>query len=123
MLFSRTAENLVAALRGLPENHSRAKIRKEQPIGSVLEGLVERYKVNQPSIEEILMDNWKVIIGPHYAHRCAPQKILHNGATLVIATANPTLRSELSMRKGEILKQIQSIPGCQSIRELFLKQG
>jgi predicted nucleic acid-binding Zn ribbon protein len=122
MMFPRHIENLIADLRNLPHNHSKARLRKERPLSALIDLLTEKHAIEQPSCEKIIMKHWRDIVGSAMAHRCKPQKILH-GNMLVIVTANPTLRNELALRKHEILSKIRTLPSCQGIQELFFKHG
>ena len=122
MMFSRHIENLIADLRNLPHNRNRSRIRDEKPLGDLMDLLTEKHNIEQPSCEKIIMKHWRDIVGSEMAHRCKPQTILH-GNMLVIVTANPTLRNELSMRKHGMLKKIRALPTCQNIQEIFFKHG
>lgn len=122
MIFSRHIENLIADLRNLPHNHSRAKIREERSAGELMDLLIKKHNIQQPSCEKVIMQHWREIVGSEMAHRCKPQKILH-GNMLVIVTANATLRNELAMRKHDMLQKIRTLPTCENIQEVFFKHG
>ena len=139
MPFSREIDNLVADFRGgmphrptkttyIPEyanlNWERRGIREHSAKG--LEGLLgkiqETYCLQENRIEEIIMRNWKHILGSARAHRCSPERVV-NEDTLVVFVGNPTLRNELIFDKRSILKRIQAIPECKGIKALQFRQG
>ena len=55
--------------------------------------LRERYKLEQPSPERSLVENWETIFGK-LAGRCNPLRI-KDGTVLIISVTNQTLRAEL----------------------------
>ncbi len=121
MRFSKSVEDLVADFRGLPRTVTASSLRDPVPLDSVLTVLQERYKLEQPSPERSLVDNWETLFGPGLGARCHPVRIKDDGATLVVSVANPTLRSELGFRKRGILRKIQSLPHCGGIRDIVTR--
>ena len=79
----------------------------------LIDHLIDKHKIEQPSVEQTLMDNWRRIVGVEFAHRCSPQKIL--GDRLLISATNPVVRQELIFRKEEIVRRIQALSGCSPI--------
>lgn len=122
MPFDKNAENLIANLRGFPENKSRSIKRAAVPIDSVLEVILERYRINQPRVEDTIMSKWKEIVGERTAHRCSPQRIVQEKKLLVFA-ANSTVRSELKFNERNILKKLKSLPGCDRIEAIVFHTG
>lgn len=111
--FSREIQNLIAQFRGLPKDKSRSIPRESKPIESLLDLCVKKYKIGQIRPEDTIMAHWKTIIGPENAHRCCPKKISRN--ILIISTTNPVIRNELQFKQPQILKNLQTLPGCQNI--------
>lgn len=122
MKFSRNVENLIANLRGLPENRSRSRLRPELRIDSVVEVLLERHQIGQTKPAETIMAHWKELVGSTAAHRCAPLRIDERG-NLFVAVANPVIKQELLFRKRQILARLQQLPGCEHLNDIVLRAG
>lgn len=122
MHFSRNTNNLIAALRGLPEDDRVSLDRGTKGIDSLLEVLTQRYALDRDTPEQLLMRHWREIVGPENAHRCAPEKFDAAG-NLVIAVHHPVLRRELLFRQATILGRIRSLPGCEHTRGIALRGG
>lgn len=120
MRFSKNTEDLIADFRGLPRTVTHASRRDPTPLDSLLVVLKEQYKLEQPSPEKSLVENWTQIFGPSLAGRCNPVRI-KDGRRLIIAVTNQTLRSELQFQKRNILKRIQSLEQCKQIDELVIR--
>lgn len=122
MPFNKQTENLIANLRGLPESKSRATVRSVTPVDTLVDAILERYRINQPRVEDTIMSRWKEIVGERTAHRCRPQSILQEKKLLVFA-ANSIVRSELKFNEKKILKKLKSLPGCERIQALVFQTG
>lgn len=122
MPFNRATQNLIADFRRLPRDRSRAIERSTLPLGNLLDTLREQYRIGEPRLEEIIMREWRTIVGNERAHRCAPERIL-DGCRLVIYVSNATLRNEMQFDQRRILRRLQRIPGCHVITQLILRQG
>lgn len=120
MHFSRQVNNLIANLRGLPEDRGRSRPRDAKPIDSVVEVVIERYKIGKPTPEEIIVKHWKEIVGEETAHRARPMKIV-NGKQLVILAANSVIKQELLFKERQILKAIRALPDCATIRDVAIR--
>ncbi len=119
--FSKPAENLIANLRGFPENRSKAVIRQPIPLDNLMTVLVEQYRINKTSFHQVLTHQWQDIVGPQYHERCSPSNV--RKGILYIKVSNPTLRQELYFQKRDVLKRIQLLPGAQEIREVRFVTG
>ena len=108
------SEKLLAAFRGVPHLGTWGGRRKIKSLDGVLDRVIEKCGIEKPSVEQILIDHWRTIVGERFAHRCRPMK-LFEGKILHIAAANPTLRQELIFKKSEIVEKIQQVPGCEEI--------
>ncbi len=122
MEYPRQTNNLIATLRGLPEDHSVARLRPAYELGNLIEVLEEKYKFGQVKVEDLIAQNWKQIVGEENAHRCSPQKVV-GGAILRVQVANPTLRCELEFNKQKILDQIHRLPGAGIIKAVNFSHG
>lgn len=119
---NRQLPNLLASLHGLAEPGSQMLDRRAKPLDSVLEVLLNRYHIHKPRPEEVLMQNWRSIVGEQNAHGCAPEKIDKTGQ-LHVRVANPMLRRELMFRKSSMLRCLQTIPECDFIVDILFKAG
>ncbi len=119
MPFSKNIEDVIADFRGLPRTVTASSRRPPVPIGNLLVVLKEKYKLEQPSPERTLVENWGEIFG-NLAGRCNPIRI-KDGRTLVISVTNQTLRSELQFRKRAILQKIHQLDNCSGINELVIR--
>lgn len=120
MRFSKETEDLIADFRGLPREVSHASKREPAQLHSVLDYLNERYQLEQPTPERVLVENWTHIFGEKLAERCAPVRI-RDERTLVVTVSNQTLRSELQFRKRAILAKIRKLDRCGHIRDIALR--
>jgi len=120
MRFSKSIEDIIADFRGLPRTVSVSSRKDPIPLDNLLVILKEKYKLEKPSAERALVENWEAVFGSSLAGRCHPVQI-KDGHTLIISVTNQTLRSELQFRKRAILKKIQTLEHCDGIRELVIR--
>lgn len=119
MKFSKSIEDVIADFRGLPRTVTASSRKDPLPLDNLLVVLKEQYKLEEPSPERILVENWGEVFGS-MAGRCNPVRI-KNDTTLVISVTNQTLRSELQFQKRAILGRIQKLAHCEEIRELVIR--
>ncbi len=115
MKFSRNVENMIASLRGLPTDSKSSYTRQIQSIDQVITSVLEYYKIEPTPVEETVIRNWRTLLGK-LAERCAPERI--EGPVLVIRVANPVIREEIRFNERLILRKIQRLPRCSSIRSI-----
>lgn len=120
MKFSKSTEDIIADFRGLPRSVSSSSRKPPTSIENLLVVLKEQYKLETPSPERSLVENWEHVFGPGLAGRCNPVRIKDSG-TLIISVTNQTLRSELQFQKRVILQRIQKLEHCDRIRELRIR--
>ncbi|MDQ8195509.1 DUF721 domain-containing protein [Coraliomargarita sp. SDUM461004] len=120
MKFTKNVEDVIANFRGLPRTVSAAARRDPTPLDNILAVLQEKYKLEKPSPERTLVENWEKIFGPSMCERCHPVRI-KDEHTLVVSVTNQTLRSELQFMKRSILKKIQKLEHCEDINELVIR--
>lgn len=116
---SKQVEDLIADFRGLPRNVSYSSTRPPIPIENLLVVLKEQYKLEEPSPERSLVENWADVFGK-LAGRCNPLRI-KDDHILIISVTNQTLRSELQFQKRAILKRIRKLDYCEDIDELIIR--
>lgn len=67
--FSRQAENLIAALRRVPdETPERMKKRPTKDLSGLVEELMVKYQVGRDSPEQQIREHWAELVGPANAH-------------------------------------------------------
>lgn len=119
MKFSKNIEDVIADFRGLPHTVSASSRREPTPLDSVLVVLQEKYKLEKPSPERTLVENWEKVFGK-LAGRCNPVRI-KDEHTLIVSVTNQTLRSELQFMKRSVLKKIQALEHCEGIKDLVIR--
>ena len=60
--FSRQAENLIANLRGVPEDYTPIG-REIRDMGGIFDRILDRYKIGVDSLEDRIRENWVQIVG------------------------------------------------------------
>lgn len=111
----------MANLRGLPEDYSPIT-RPERSMDSILDRILQRYKIGVDSLEDRIRDNWTAIVGPANAQHCQPIRI-ERDRTLFIAVSNPIIRQELEFNKSLLLRNLHQIQDARKIRTLVFKAG
>lgn len=119
MAFERHVENLIANLRGLPEDYGRSRPRAVNEIGGLLDSVLDRYRVGQITPEQRIIENWKELVGERNAHRCRPERIDRQNRLVVLA-ANSVIKQEMLFQKRAILKRIQALQDCRHISDLTI---
>ena len=120
MKFSKNIEDVIADFRGLPRTVTASSRRDPTPLDNILVILQEQYKLEKPSPERSLVENWEHIFGPKLSGRCNPVRI-KDDRTLIVSVTNQTLRSELQFMKRSVLKKIQTLEHCEKISELVIR--
>lgn len=120
--FKRSVERLIANLRGIPENYEGEAPKTEKDVSSVVDRVLNRYKIGVNSLEDRIVENWKQIVGPANATNCHPSRI-DRERTLIISVSNPVIRQELQFNKRLILQNLHKIEGGKKIRTLVFKSG
>ena len=120
MKFSKNIEDVIADFRELPRAVTASSRRDPTPLDNLLVVLQEQYKLEKPSPERSLVENWEHVFGPSLAGRCNPVRI-KDDHTLVVSVTNQTLRSELQFMKRSVLKKIQGLEHCKEITDLVIR--
>jgi len=119
--FSRKTENLIANLRGVPEDHSPIT-RETKDLGSLLDRLLNRYKIGEDSLEDRIRESWTGIVGDANARYCAPARI-ERERTLVISVSNPIIRQELQFNQAILLKKLKTLKGGNKLNRVVFIAG
>ena len=122
--FSRAIENLIANLRGVPENPSRARLRSPKTIGELLDNCVlNGRRTRHTQREKVIMKHWAEIVGhSELCHRCRPVRLTPDHK-LVVTVADPVLRQEVQFRRRDMLDRLQRLEGCQTLKAVVLIAG
>lgn len=122
MQFPREVQNLIADLRGLPHDRSKAIENGAAKLDTLLEVILKQYKIGEKTPQQEIMENWRSIVGAGNAHRCSPARIVSN-IKLVVRVSNPVLRQELQFQKRQILQRLHDLPTCKSLRDITFTAG
>ena len=115
-------ENLIANLRGIPEDHSLIERKGPKDLDGIITSVMERYKIGIESLEDHIRENWKAIVGEENARYCHPVRI-ERDTTLIIAVTNPIIRQELQFNRTILLQKIHKIKNGREIRQVVFKSG
>jgi len=119
--FSRAVENLIAGLRDLPEDNSRARNRRASELTSLIDELLVKYRISHDSVEHSIREKWAELVGvanAAYSHPLVVEKKL-----LVVLVSHAVVRNELFLHKDAIVEKLRKLPGCAEIKGLALRSG
>jgi len=119
--FSRQAENLIANLRGVPEDFSPI-VRETVNMDVVFDKILRKYKIGVESLEDRIREKWIQIVGPANANHCYPIRI-ENESVLFIAVSNPIIRQELQFNQAIILRNLARIENGKRIWRIVFRSG
>ena len=120
--FPRKVENMIASLRGLPENPSRARNREVRELGSVIDKVLAKYQIGRSSPEERLREKWTDIVGAANASYSHPLQIDARGKLHILAS-HAVVRSEIQLHTDAILERVRALPGCENVKRLAIRQS
>lgn len=113
--FSRTVQNLLANLRGLPEDRGRSSLRKSVTMDEAVVLAFKKLRLDKPAPEDAIVAAWHKLLPLKLAKRCAPQKVLEDGR-LIIQCESAIIKSEARFFERSLLEKIRQLPGCQQVR-------
>ena len=119
--FSREIENLIAALRGVPDDKTRTKRRATKDLGALVDELLVKYRISHDSLEHSIREKWPELVGPANAAYSHPV-VVERGLLLVVCS-HGVVRQELFHHRLEILARLRKLPGCAEIRGITLRAG
>ena len=120
--FSRSIENLIASMRGLPNDDSRSRPRREQPLADVIDKLLHKYKVGVDAPDHTIRQHWAEIVGSANAAYSHPVKIDTKGKLLVLVS-HAVVRDELRLLETIILQRVRQLHGCEKVAGLTVRAG
>lgn len=143
--FSRSTRNLLALLRGVPEEpvpppnsivakkfgtESAAKKRvrsEEAPCAGDTEFTVPANTVDallrsrgffSGSMQARIRENWARIVPENLAARCSPTELRAGLTTLVVSCESAVVRQNLEFKKRTLLKRLRELPGCEKLKKI-----
>jgi hypothetical protein len=119
--FSRAVENLIADLRDLPGDRSRARNRKTSELTALIDELLVKYRISHDSIEHSIRDQWAALVGTANAAYSHPLAVERN--LLVVLVSHAVVRNELFMHRDSIMAKLRKLPGCAEIKGLALRSA
>lgn len=109
--LSRARRNLIANLRGQPEERGRSAEREVRTLDQAVEEAVRRLGIDRPVPEHAISAAWARLLPPTLARRTAPLRILADGK-LMVQCDGSTVRSEVTFLSRALLSRIRELPGC-----------
>lgn len=119
--FSRAVQNLIANLRELPEDQSRAKNRKTSDLSALIDELLVKYRISHDSLEHSIREKWPELVGVANASYSHPIIVERN--LLVVLVSHAVVRNELFQHREAIMEKLKKLPGCAHLKGLALRTG
>ncbi len=117
--FSRSVQNLLANLRGVPEDRGRSTSRSSKSLDDALTEVFQKFRFDRVTPEDTLIAQWHTLLPLKLARRSAPQKVQADGK-LIVQCENSIVKTEVQFHAKTMLAKIQQLPGCQVIRSIAL---
>jgi hypothetical protein len=115
--FSRHVVNLLANLRGLPEDRGRSTDRDLRSIDDAVTEAFRKLRLDKPVPEDAIFAHWHELLPAKLAKRCAPLRVLEGGK-LVVQCENTVIKSEVRFHERALLAKIRALRGCQEVRAI-----
>ena len=115
--LSRATLNLLANLRGLPEDRSRSTERDMKSLDDAMGEAFRKLRLDKPVPEDAIIAHWSELLPMKLARRSSPLKVVEGGR-LVIQCENAVIKTELRFRERALLAKIRELPGCLEVRSL-----
>jgi hypothetical protein len=121
--FSRAAEDLIAALRRVPnETPARMKKRPTQDLAPLIEQILVKNQIGRDSPEHTIREKWSEIVGPANAQYSHPA-LIERERSLVVLASHSVVRNELFHHRKTIVEKIRKLPGCAHVCEINIRTG
>ncbi len=117
--FSKKQEAIIANFLGVPNRDCNFSQKEPMRIEDLVVHFVERYDLERPKPEQILVESWDTVFGS-FSERCYPVKLTDSG-TLIVSVTNSTLRAEIIFKKNVILQRIKQLKYCEEIQDLVIR--
>lgn len=94
------------------------KENREKPIGSVLDAMFKKYRL-QPKMREIeILNRWEEIVGHLVFKHTSEIKMVNK--TLYVKFDNAPLKNEMFLQKELLLKRVNETLGEEVIEKIFI---
>lgn len=113
--LTRAKRNLVANLRGQPEERGRSAEREVRTLDQAVEEAVRKLGIDRPVPEHAISAAWGRLLPPTLARRTAPLRILADGK-LMVQCEGATVRSEVTFLSRALLAKVRELPGCGHVK-------
>jgi hypothetical protein len=122
--FRHVARQLIADLRGVPDNTPARQIKRPtQNLSRLLDELLVKHHIGRVTPEDSIRENWPSIVGPAIAHYSHAGQIDPKGR-LTILYNQPVAGNELRFHQATILAKIQALPGLRPlVKGLNIRAG
>lgn len=121
--FSRTAEELIGDLRGVPFHEpERMKKRPTKPVLGLIEDILNQFQIGRQSPEQTIRDNWVQVVGAAnatYSHAV----MIDSRGKLAVMASHSVVRNELFHHRKTIVQRIQALPACGHVRDIHIRAG
>ena len=115
--FSRHVVNLLANLRGVPEDRGRSTDRELKTLDEAMGEAFKKMRLDKPVPEDVIIAHWSELLPMKLARRSAPLKMA-DGGRLVVQCENSVIKSELRFHERALLAKIRELPGCTEVKSL-----
>ena len=115
--FSRHVVNLLANLRGVPEDRGRSTDRELKTLDEAMGEAFKKMRLDKPVPEDVIIAHWSELLPMKLARRTAPLKMVEGGR-LVIQCENSVIKTELRFHERALLAKIRDLPGCTEVKSL-----
>jgi hypothetical protein len=115
-------QNLLANLRGLPEDRGRSSDRPMKTLDEAVLDAFKKLRLDKPVPENAIVAHWHELLPGRLAKRSAPLRVLEGGR-LVVQCENSVIKSEVRFHERAMLAKIRALPGCQDVRSLSFVNG
>jgi hypothetical protein len=121
--FSKIAEELIAEFRGVPNDEPlKMRRRPTRNLSELIEEISQKYSLGRSTPEDAIKEQWKSIVGPALASSSHPVRI-DRGRRLLVLVSDSVVREEIFFQRATIVERIQTIPGCSTVTELYIRSG
>ena len=115
--FSRNVINLLANLRGLPEDKSRSTLRDSVSIDDAVTQAFRKLRLDKPVPEDAIVASWNKLLPLKLARRCAPLRVVEDNR-LIIQCESAIIKSEARFYEKSLLLKIRELPGCRQVKAI-----
>lgn len=89
------------------------------PLAEILHRLAAKTGLDKKLQEASVMEYWKEVVGESAAKSCVIQRIEHG--KLYVHCASAVWRTELQLRKADIIRKLNERVGTEIIRDIIFK--